>query len=110
MRLDCDISVVWVSVTPTGMPALVFVTSGVKINRRQYNRDILEADLLLWAKKHSQDSLWNLKQSSIPSHSSKMIQHWIQQKHSVIHKQNKEEGKDMVEEYDEKVGNDKRKE
>ena len=43
---------VWAGITATGRSPLVFVPSGVKLNSQRYISDILEAELLPWARKH----------------------------------------------------------
>ena len=69
---------VWAAVTATGRSLLVFVPSGVKLNSQRYISDILEGDLLPWARKHFEGAPWILQQDSAPSHGSRMTQRWIQ--------------------------------
>lgn len=68
---------VWAAVTATGRSPLVFVPSGVKLNSERYISDILEAELLPWARQHFDGAPWTFQQDSAPSHGSKMTQSWI---------------------------------
>ena len=69
--------IVWAAITATGRSPLVFVPSGVKLNSQHYISDILEAELLPWARKHSDGAPpWTL-QDFAPSHGSKTTQSWI---------------------------------
>ena len=65
-------------ITATGRSPLVFVPSGVKLNSQRYISDILEAELLPWARKHFAGAPWTLQQDTTPSHGSKMTQTCIQ--------------------------------
>ena len=69
---------VWAAITATGIFPLVFAPSGVKLNSQRYISDILEAELLPWARKHFDGASWTLQQDSSPSHGFKMTQSLIQ--------------------------------
>ena len=69
---------VWAAVTTTGRSPFVFVPARLKLNSQRYISDILEAELLAWARKHSDGAPRTLQQDSAPSHGSKMTQSWIQ--------------------------------
>ena len=63
------------AITAIDRSPLIFVPSGMKLNRQHYISDILEAELL---PKHFDGAPWTLQQDSAPSHYSKMTQNWIQ--------------------------------
>ena len=65
---------VWAAITVTGRSPLVFVLSGVKLNSQRYISDILEAELLPWAREHFDGAPFTLQQDSAPSHGSKITQ------------------------------------
>ena len=48
---------VWAAVTATGRSPLVFVPSEVKLNSQRYISDILEGELLPWAREHFEGHL-----------------------------------------------------
>ena len=54
------------AITATKRFPLVFVPSEVKLNSQRYISDILEAELLPWARKHFDDAPWTLQQHSAP--------------------------------------------
>ena len=49
--------IVWATVTATGRSLLIFVPSGVKLNSERYISDILNAELLPWARLHFDGAL-----------------------------------------------------
>ena len=65
------------AITATRRSPLVFVPSLVKLNSQRYISDILEAELLPWARKHYNGASWTLQHDSAPSHGSKMTQSFI---------------------------------
>ena len=65
---------VWAAVTTTGRSPLVFVPTRLKLNSQRYISDILEAELLAWARKHSDGAPRALQQDCAPSPGSKMAQ------------------------------------
>lgn len=69
---------VWGGICSTGKTPLVFVDAGVKINQEIYRRDILEAVLLPWAKKHFGNASWTFQQDSAPAHRAKKTQEWCE--------------------------------
>ena len=69
---------VWMAITATGRSPLVFLTSGVKLNSQRYISDILETELLPWARTHFHGAPWTLQKDSAPSHGSKITLSWIQ--------------------------------
>ena len=69
---------VWAAVTTTGRSLLVFVPSGVKLNSQRYISDILEGELLPWAREHFEGAPWTFQQNSAPSHGSRMTQRCIE--------------------------------
>ena len=58
--------------------SLVFVPSGVKLNSQRYISDILEGELLAWAREHFEGAPWTFQQDSASLHGSRMTQRWIQ--------------------------------
>ena len=52
------------AVTATGRSPLVFVPSGVKLNSQRYISDILEGELLPWAREHFEEESRTFKQDS----------------------------------------------
>ena len=80
---------VWAAVTATVRSPLVFVSSGVKLNSQRYISDILEGELLHWAREHIEGAAWFFQQDSAPSHGSRITQQWMQS-HMQSHKAPKE--------------------
>ena len=68
---------VWAAITATARSPLIFVPSGVKLNRQHYISDNLEAELLPCARKHLDGAPWTLQQDYALSHGSKMTQSCI---------------------------------
>ena len=68
----------WEAVTATGRSPLVFVPSGVNLNRQRYISDILKGELLPWARVHFEGVPCTFQQDSAPSHGSRITQRWIQ--------------------------------
>ena len=64
----------WAAVTATGTSLPFFVPSGVKLNSSQYISDILQGQLLPWAREHFEGAPWIFQQDSAPSHGSRMTQ------------------------------------
>lgn len=67
---------VWAGICATGKTPLVFIDSGVKINKDVYRKDILEDVVLPWAQQHFGNQLWTFQQDSAPSHRAKTTQDW----------------------------------
>ncbi|GBM01374.1 hypothetical protein AVEN_135796-1 [Araneus ventricosus] len=67
---------VWGGICASGKTPLVFVDEGVKINHKLYRRDILEAVVLPWAKKHFGNVNWTFQQDSAPAHKAEKTQEW----------------------------------
>ncbi|GBM82296.1 hypothetical protein AVEN_149621-1 [Araneus ventricosus] len=67
---------VWGRICTSGKTRLVFVDEGIKINHKVYRRDILEAVVLSWAKKHFDNVNWMFQQDSAPAHKAKKIPEW----------------------------------
>lgn len=67
---------VWAGICATGKTPLVFINSGVKINKDVYQKDILEDVVIPWAKKHFGNQHWTFQQDSAPSHRAKAVQEW----------------------------------
>ena len=76
-RRQCPESVmIWAGICATGKTPLVFVGKGVKINQEVYQRDILEAVVLPWARTHFGNSFWTFQQDSAPAHRAVLTQEW----------------------------------
>lgn len=67
---------VWAAVSSEGKSPLIFVPSGVKINKNLYIRDILEAGLVPWTKKQYPDGNWTFQQDGATSHTANITQQW----------------------------------
>ncbi|GBO13993.1 hypothetical protein AVEN_102823-1 [Araneus ventricosus] len=67
---------VWGGICTSGKTPLVFVDEGVKMNHKVYRRDILEAVVLPWAKKHFGNINWTFQQDSAPAHKPEKTQDW----------------------------------
>ncbi|GBN10608.1 hypothetical protein AVEN_232511-1 [Araneus ventricosus] len=67
---------VWGRICASGKTPLVFVDEGVKISHKVFSRDILEAVVLPWAKKHFGNANWTFQQDSTPAHKAKKAQDW----------------------------------
>ena len=77
-RVSPSSFMVWAAVTATGRSPLVFVPFGVKLDSQRYISDILEGELLPWAREHFEGVPWTFQQDSAPSHGLRMTQRWIQ--------------------------------
>lgn len=67
---------VWAGICATGKTPLIFVDQGVKINQEVYRRDILEAEVLPWARRHFGQKSWTFQQDSAPAHRARNTQEW----------------------------------
>ncbi|VDP13493.1 unnamed protein product [Heligmosomoides polygyrus] len=65
---------VWVRLLQTS--PLVFVGSGVKINKDEYQKTILEDVLKPWADAHFGNDRWCFQQDSAPAHKARTTQEW----------------------------------
>lgn len=70
---------VWGGVCATGKTPLIFVQSGVKINKDYYIKEVLEKHLVPWTKKHFGKKRWTFQQDSAPAHKAKMTIEWLEQ-------------------------------
>ena len=57
---------------------LVFFDEGLKIDQNVYRRDILDAVVVPWARRHFGRQQWTLQQDSAPAHRAKATQEWCQ--------------------------------
>ncbi|KIH55190.1 hypothetical protein ANCDUO_14657, partial [Ancylostoma duodenale] len=69
---------VWGAITSDGKTPLVFVESGVKINKDLYLKTILEDVLKPWPISHFGEKKWCFQQDSASAHKAKTIQRWCQ--------------------------------
>ncbi|CAD5207521.1 unnamed protein product [Bursaphelenchus okinawaensis] len=67
---------VWAGVCASGKTSLIFVDKGVKINKKVYQKDILEAVVLPWSREHFKNTKWTFQQDSAPAHKAKTTQEW----------------------------------
>ncbi|CAD5209656.1 unnamed protein product [Bursaphelenchus okinawaensis] len=65
---------VWASICASGKISLIFVDEGVKINKKVYQRDILEAVVLPWSREHFKNTKWTFQQDSAAAHKAKTTQ------------------------------------
>ncbi|GBO33342.1 hypothetical protein AVEN_260606-1, partial [Araneus ventricosus] len=66
--------IIWYGICASGKTPLVSVDEGVTINHKVYRRDILEAVILPWAKKHFGNVNWTFQQDSAPAHKARKKQ------------------------------------
>lgn len=69
-------TMVWAAVCASGKSPLVFVGKGVKINKDNYIKDILEGALLPWTRSHFAGRPFVFQQDSAPAHKAKVTQAW----------------------------------
>lgn len=67
---------VWGAITSNGKSPLVFVESGVKIKKDEYQKTILEDVLKPWANAHFGNNRWCFQQDSAPAHKARTTQQW----------------------------------
>uniref|UniRef100_W6NE86 Transposase n=1 Tax=Haemonchus contortus TaxID=6289 RepID=W6NE86_HAECO len=60
----------------SGKTPLIFVDSGVKIDKDYYLKTTLEDALLPWANSHFIGRPWTFQQDSAPAHKAKVVQAW----------------------------------
>lgn len=70
---------VWAGVTANGKTPLIFVESGIKINAKNYVKDILNAVVLPWSQTHFHNQPWTFQQDSAPAHRAKTTQEWCRE-------------------------------
>ncbi|EYC34439.1 hypothetical protein Y032_0001g415 [Ancylostoma ceylanicum] len=63
-------------ITSDGNSPLIFVDSGVKINRQNYLDDVLKKHLIPWLHSHFGDRPYTFQQDGAPAHTAKMVQEW----------------------------------
>ncbi|VDO84827.1 unnamed protein product [Heligmosomoides polygyrus] len=68
--------VVWGAITTNGNSPLVFVEFGVKINKDEDQKTILEDVLKPWADAHFGNDRWYFKQDSASAHKARTPQQW----------------------------------
>ncbi|VDO91301.1 unnamed protein product [Heligmosomoides polygyrus] len=59
-----------------GRSPLVFIESGVKSNKNEYQKTILEDVLKPWADAHFENDRWCFEQDSAPAHKARTTQQW----------------------------------
>ena len=69
---------VWTTISERGKSPVVFVPSGVKINKEQYIKNILEGALILWCKSLYGEDNWTLQQDGATSHTARVTQMWCE--------------------------------
>jgi len=67
---------VWAGICKTGKTPLVFVDTGVKINKDIYLREILQGVLEPWARGHFGNRPFLFQQDSAPAHRAREVQTW----------------------------------
>ena len=67
---------VWAAVSSLGKSPLIFVPSGVKINKDHYISHILESGLLPWTEKQYPNGDWTFQQDGATSHTANVTQQW----------------------------------
>lgn len=75
---------VWGGICASGKTPLIFVEKGVKLNKENYLRDILQSVVLPWSQQHFENQFWTFQQDSAPSHGAKIVQQWCQANFSDI--------------------------
>ncbi|VDO69727.1 unnamed protein product [Heligmosomoides polygyrus] len=66
----------WGAITSNGKSTLVFVESGVKINKDEYQNTVLEDVLKPWADPHFGNDRWCFQQDSVPARKARTPQQW----------------------------------
>lgn len=67
---------VWAGITAEGKIPSVFTDQGVKIDKKLYRQQILEATVEPWARLHFGDRQWAFQLHSAPAHKAKTTQAW----------------------------------
>ena len=62
---------VWARICATGKTPLLFIDSGVKMNKEIYRKEIFEGLVLPWSHQHFGNQFWTFQQDSAPSHRTK---------------------------------------
>ena len=70
---------VWGAITSNGKAPLVFIEKGEKMTKEYYCKEILEKNLLPWAKGHFKNKRWTFQQDSAPCHTAKITKEWCYQ-------------------------------
>ena len=69
---------VWAEMYANGKTSLIFAEKGVKINKKNYVQDILEAVVLPWSNTMFGQEQRTFQQDLAPSHRAKFTQEWSQ--------------------------------
>ena len=64
----------WGGITYSGKTPLVFIDKGVKINKENCVKDILESVVVPWSQEHLGNQRWTYQQDSAPAHRTKQTQ------------------------------------
>ena len=70
---------VWAAVSLEGRSPLIFIASGVKINRDVYIQEILEAGLIPWTDQQYPDGDWTFQPDAATFHTANVTQQWCKE-------------------------------